>query len=306
MISLSVIGKLILVPLIFLLSFCSVLKGGLEASSSIFDSLNEDVDAMEIIKLVDAFYERVKDYSATFLKQERIDGRLLSLERIEYKFRKPNDIYMKWLNRPYKGQEAIYRQGNGTDKMTVHKGGLLGVFTLNIDPKGARAMKNQHHPIYESGIGATIALVKRGLLTGIKRKEYDVSYEGKKLLDGRETMVIEGRFPERCEGITHTVQEGENLWVIAEKYNQDMYVILHNNDRIRDPKDIKAGTKLLVPYHYCQRIVIYIDRESAILVKVDIFDWEGNLYETYQYTDLKINLGLTDRDFSSDNPAYNF
>jgi len=47
-------------------------------------------------------------------------------------------------------------------------------------------------------------------------------------------------------------------------------------------------------------------RELAILVKVDIFDWEGNLYETYQYSNLKLNVGLTDFDFDPANPAYNF
>jgi outer membrane lipoprotein-sorting protein len=302
----SIITRSIKILLIFTAVWFFLPAHGLAAPPSVFQNLEKGFDPLDIIAALDEGYARVQDYTATFLKQEYIGGRILPLETIALKFRKPNDVYMKWLTRPNKGQEVVYRHGVNEGKITAHKGGLLGLVTVNLDPRGSMAMKDQHHPIYDAGIGSTTALVKRGLRVGIERKEYEISYRGDKSLDGRETILLEAIFPERCEGITHVVRAGETLWDIAEKYDQDMYIILHSNPGIRGPNDIEAGSKVLVPYHYGRRIVVYIDRELALLVKLDIYDWEGNLYETYQYKNLKINVGLTDEDFDPANPAYNF
>ena len=211
---------------------------------------------------------------------------------------------MKWLASPYKGQEALYRH-NG-NRIKVHSGGILGMVSVDIDPKGSLAMKNQHHPIYDAGIGSTIALIKRGLLTGLKRGEFSIEHKGNVVLDGRETDVFEAEFPKKCEGVTHVVKKEENLWDLSEKYCQDMYVIIHNNDNLKSCKSVNLGSEIVIPYHYCQKIIVYIDKKLELLVKLEIFDWNGNLYETYQYKNLKINIGLTENDFSPDNPQYNF
>ena len=85
-----------------------------------------------------------------------------------------------------------------------------------------------------------------------------------------------------------------------------MYVILYNNKDIDDPDDVSVGQKVLVPYYYCQRIEVFLDEEWRIPTKISVYDWQGNLYEQYQHKQLKLNVGLTDRDFDPENPDYDF
>ncbi len=253
-----------------------------------------------------AALKKINDYTAIFLKQELFGKKMSKLETIEFKFRKPNDVYMHWIGDAHKGQEALYRKGINGDRVKAHKGGLLNVVNVNSAPEGKLIMEGQHHRIVDAGIGPTSLLVYRGMQKGIERNEATFVNHGTVKENGREMIKIEAIYPEKCEGITHTVAKGETLWDLAKKYNQDMYVILHNNNGVDSPTDIKAGQKVLVPYHYCRRAVTWIDAKTKLLTKLEIFDWNNKLYEFYEFKDVKINVGLTDVDFDPKNPKYKF
>ncbi|EMI40798.1 DUF1571 domain-containing protein [Rhodopirellula sp. SWK7] len=57
---------------------------------------------------------------------------------------------------------------------------------------------------------------------------------------------------------------------------------------------------------------LILDRERNLVVSFRSFDWpdaktgERTLIESYEYHDLKLNVGLTDRDFDPSNPEYTF
>ncbi len=63
------------------------------------------------------------------------------------------------------------------------------------------------------------------------------------------------------------------------------------------PKDKSLG-------YYCYRMVHYIDFIRSLEIKAEMFNWKDQLYESYYYTQIKINPGLTDRDFDPENPDY--
>jgi len=65
------------------------------------------------------------------------------------------------------------------------------------------------------------------------------------------------------------------------------------------PKE-KAGT------YYCHRAVVNIDTELKLPIKVQIFDATDELVETYGYEDLRLNAGLTEKDFDPSNADYGF
>ncbi len=251
-------------------------------------------------------YNKIKDYTALFLKQERFGKKILPMETIKFKFRTPNDIYMKWQKKPNKGQEVIFREGKNNGNIVVHKGGLLGLVTVNVNPKGALAMKNQHHPIFDAGIGATTMLVMRGLKNGLHRKEVMVYYHGPKNIADRKVNHFEALYPEKCDGEIHIVKQDQTLWDISKMFNQDMHVILSVNKGISSPTKLKLGQKILIPHHYCRKSDIFIDDKLGILVKLEIYDWNNNLYEMYHYRDLIVNVGLTDTDFDENNSEYKF
>lgn len=253
-----------------------------------------------------ASLEKINDYTATFIKKELFGKKMGKVETIEFKFRKPNDVYMHWIGDAHKGQEALYRKGVNKNRVKAHKGGLLNVINVNSEPEGKLVMEGQHHRIVDAGIGPTSLLVYRGMQKGIERNEVTFVNHGTVKDNGRELIKIEAIYPEICEGVTHTVAKGETLWDLARKYNQDMYVILHNNKGIKSPTDIKAGQKILVPYHYCHRAVTWTDAKTKLLMKLEIYDWNNTLYEFYEFKDVKINVGLTDLDFDPKNPKYKF
>ena len=66
------------------------------------------------------------------------------------------------------------------------------------------------------------------------------------------------------------------------------------------------------PYFDFYRAQIFIDRELNVPIRYAAWTWPENgtdtpvLEEEYNYRDLRLNVGLTDRDFDPDNPHYNF
>ena len=57
---------------------------------------------------------------------------------------------------------------------------------------------------------------------------------------------------------------------------------------------------------------MYFDHESKLPIRAEQFGWpervgeKPTLIESYDYADLKVNVGLTDTDFDSQNPKYGF
>lgn len=278
----------------------------LHISVTVATAVDDNFDPVAAARETQKAYESVNDYTATFLKQERIGNKLGKVETILFKFRKPNDIYMKWIKKPHKGQEAIYRKGHNENKITAHRGGLLGLVTLDLEPESKLVMDGQHHRISDAGLGATDKLVYRGLMQGLRRNEITVTNHGIVELNNRQVRKVEAIFPKKCEGITYEVQKDETLWEIADKMEQDMYIIMVANKNVDSPKDVKRGQKILIPYHYCYRSVTYVDIETKLLAKLEIYDWDNKLYELYEFRDLKLNVGLTDNDFDKENPEYKF
>ena len=58
--------------------------------------------------------------------------------------------------------------------------------------------------------------------------------------------------------------------------------------------------------YYCRRCVVTFDPRTRLLTGVQIYDWKDQLIEHYRFFDTRLNVGLTDTDFSPENPEYNF
>ena len=63
------------------------------------------------------------------------------------------------------------------------------------------------------------------------------------------------------------------------------------------PRDQKLG-------YYCYHMTHYIDFLRSLEIKAEIYNWDDELQESYIYTQIKLNPGLTDRDFDPANPDY--
>ncbi len=220
---------------------------------------DSDLEIKLLLNQMESRYASIQDYVAIFHKQERVNGKLLPEETILFKFQKPLKIYMKWIEEPHKGREALYVRGKYENKVIAHKGGFFGFLTVSLDPKGRLAMKGNRHPITDAGLGHLIKGLQKDILAAMERNEFDVIRMGQEQFLGRSTLVIEAR------------------------------------------SDSRGPRK-----YYASRMILHVDKELMIPIGVAFYDEEGELFERYAYTNLKINVGLIGADFSRDNKAYGF
>ena len=99
--------------------------------------------------------EQCPDYTATFVKQEKLDGGdLQEVQSIEFKLRhKPFSLYMKWLEGGDVGRELLLVDGQYDDKMLVRLGGIKKKLPLvKLDPTSGLAMAESRHPVTEAGL----------------------------------------------------------------------------------------------------------------------------------------------------------
>ncbi len=131
------------------------------------------------------------DYTATYLRQEANGFERSPEETIQFKFRKPFAVYMKWTRDPNKGREVLFVKGKNDNKIIAHEGGLLSRITVAVDP-GKTGDKGS---IMDAGIErfleSTLADVRRAQRAG----ELKVKEMGRQTVCGRATDAVEFQFP---------------------------------------------------------------------------------------------------------------
>jgi hypothetical protein len=210
-------------------------------------------------------FRYVHDYTCTFVKRERIDGRLTSPHVMAMKARtSPRSLYFKF-HQPNAGREAIYVQGRNRDRIVAHDVGVTKFLagTMHLDPHGSMAMEENRHPVTEAGIGALIDTVAKHWAVELTPAESALTFHDARVGDRRCTM-IESVHPQR-------------------------------------------GASFL--FH---KVKLYIDQEHGLPIRFEAYDWPRHpgaapeLVEEYTYLDLKLNVGLHDRDFDPANQQYSF
>jgi hypothetical protein len=211
----------------------------------------------------------VKDYSATVVKHERIDGKLGDPEYALIKVRQqPFSVYMYFMApNNLAGQECMYVDGANGGNMYAHAapGTLRGKFgTVSLAPTSAMAMKDQRYPITEIGVAN---LTKRLIEVGEHDKQYgecDVKFFQGAKVNGRVCTMIQ---------VTHPVPRRNFLFNVARIYLDDQLQLPIRYEAYEWPE--KAG-------------------EAPVLL------------EEYTYMNLQVNQGFTDADFDVHNPNYKF
>lgn len=209
----------------------------------------------------------IRDYTATMVKQENINGEVQEAQVMEVKVRhQPFSVYLKFqLPQKMRGQQAIYVKGQRDNKIVCHGVGAEKLFgTQKLDPEGFLAMRGNKYPITELGI---LNLIDKLLEVGhkdVKVGECTVTYTEGVKVSGRACTLIQ---------VTHPVPRPHFLYHVAL-----IYVDREHNLPIRYES-----------YEWPRK-------ESE----------KPKLSEAYTYQNLKINVELTDADFDPANPAYNF
>jgi hypothetical protein len=211
-------------------------------------------------------YRYVHDYTCTFIKRERIDGRLTPQHVMMMKARSsPKSVYFKF-HQPNQGREAIYVQGRNRDRIVAHDVGITKFLagTMHLDPHGSMAMEDNRHPVTEAGIGTLIDTVAKHWATELTPEESVLTFHTGARVGDRSCTLIESVHPERrSDFLFHKVK----LYIDQE---QGLPIRFEAYDWPRHPG---AAPELV---------------------------------EEYSYVDLKLNVGLRDHDFDPANQQYSF
>jgi hypothetical protein len=211
----------------------------------------------------------VKDYSATVVKHERIDGKLGDPEYAFIKVRQqPFSVYMYFLSpKNLEGQECMFMEGANNGNMFAHAapGTLRGRFgTVSLAPNSAMAMKDQRYPITEIGVAN---LTKRLIEVGEHDKEFgecDVKFFQGAKVNGRVCTMIQ---------VTHPIPRRNFLFNVARIYLDDQLQLPIRYEAYEWPAQAGGDPVLL---------------------------------EEYTYMNLQTNQGFTNADFDVHNPNYHF
>jgi len=98
------------------------------------------------------------------------------------------------------------------------------------------------------------------------------------------------------------------------KNNYDLYKKSHEGSITYEGIQELDGGKIMLfkaifpkgKGYYAQRMMISIDAKSYLPIKTEIYGWKNEFLEMYYYSKIKINVGLTDKDFDINNPEYKF
>ena len=126
-----------------------------------------------------AKYEaEVSGYAATFLKQEKVGGKLLPREKLHIHFREePFSVHMRWLEGAIAAQAVLYVKGENGDKMIAKPRGI-SFLTVSRDKDGSDAKATSRYTIDHFGIylgqKRTVATMRKAQ----ERGELHVRYEG--------------------------------------------------------------------------------------------------------------------------------
>ena len=219
----------------------------------------------------------VKDYTCTLVKRERINGKLGDYEYMYTKIRNqrvatgkvvtPLSAYMYFVKPgSVAGREVVYVAGRNKGKLCAHEGGTKG----RLIP--------------------SVWLSPNGVLA-MKGQRYPLSEIG---IENLVAKLIERGLRDR------TRNECEVEFRRGAKINGRECTIIQVTHPHRRP---------YFDFHIAR---IFIDNEYNVPIRYAAFDWpksakaKPEVVEEYTYLNLKINVGLTDEDFDTKNPKYNF
>lgn len=214
----------------------------------------------------------VQDYTCTIVKQERIDGEVGPTEHMRAEIRngktvngvttQPFSVYLSFLKPDaIQGREVLYVAGANNGKMVAQEAKGVASFLGEVwlAPDGAIAMRGQRYPLTDIGIENLLAkLVERGL----RDRQNDP--------EGKHTTV---------------------KFIPGAKINGRPCTVLEVTHPEKKP---------CFDFHVAR---IFIDDETQLPIRYAAYSWplqangKPELEEAYTYLDVKLNVGLTDRDF---------
>ncbi|MCP4712875.1 MAG: DUF1571 domain-containing protein [Planctomycetes bacterium] len=157
-------------------------------------------DHIALINLaLNTYQKRVRDYTATFYKQERIKGKLKKTELINVMFReKPFSLFMKWEKNAGKIDKLLYVEGQNNNQMLVHPTGLFsGLKSVKRDPCDKEVKSTCLCTCDEFGFYRSMKNLLSEYQTAQKNGDLKIKYLGEKKIQGHRCLILERTLPNK-------------------------------------------------------------------------------------------------------------
>ncbi len=185
---------------------------------------------MELISSLSSAYENVNDYTAMMVKQETRKGILRREENILFKFRKPFQVYMKWLAGPGEDREILYDPEKNDGKMIINPHGLISLIIpiIYIEPDNPMVKTRSLHTIDEAGLGMAIKNLTEQCKLAKERGELNIKLKEEENFGDRICSKIESFFPEN-----KSYYAGRIVTYVDREYNLPVYFAIYDwKDRL--------------------------------------------------------------------------
>ena len=163
-------------------------------------------------------YDRsVQSYTCTFIKQERINGKLKPEQWIEVRFlERPFSVAMHWVKNAQAGDRALYVTGKYDGEMLIKLCGALKIFgTVTRDPESPQVMANTLRPITRFGFRRSLESLLEVYELAARRGDGENRFAGYKQVAGRRVLVLERVLPPKQDYPTHkTVLYLDAEWLL--------------------------------------------------------------------------------------------
>lgn len=168
-----------------------------------------------VIERMARAYDGIQDYTAVFLKRERVNGTLSPLEKIELRFQEPFKLYLAWLA-PHAGRVVAYVEGENNNKILVNPGGLLRFMRLALDPTSPLVTRHSHHTVRDAGLRKTIERLVHEYERGRQEGQLTLTFQGYDEVDGRPAYHL--AFVCSADKTAGYYAQRGDIWVDAEYF----------------------------------------------------------------------------------------
>lgn len=231
---------------------------------------------LQVAMLQDAIarLDDVSGYSATFEKQERVDGELSEPQTLQLKLRhEPMSVYFKWEKGGDVGREILFPASSDDPRMLVQLtkfGGRLPA--LKLEPTSTLAMSEARYPI-------TMAGVKEMTKMTLEIRQKDLKLGERVHTEMRDDMTFDGR-PVYAYTMKYASKQD------SQQYRKCVLYI---------------DKQLMVPIYSRN----YTWADSVADADPNNLD-DTTLIECYAFRNIKLDAALSDVDFARENQDYAF
>ncbi len=152
----------------------------------------------QCLRHYDATY---RDYACTFVKQERLQGRLGKPQAMHVQFLDtPFSVGMKWVQNPPLGDRLLYIEGRYDGKILVRPASPLArvlLPTVAKDPTAPDVLRETRNPVTRFGFKRGLQHLLEVYRTARDAGELQQASEGVVELEGRRTLVLLRTLPQR-------------------------------------------------------------------------------------------------------------